>query len=318
MNYFKKNNMVFCFLSFFYLAFSCSLVNAQNTRPSLPLQPTEAAEPGSSQYPYSLFHEMITVQGRTVDFFAPAEVKDAAKKVPVIIFGHGQAIPVSSYQETFEHLAKKGYAVIFPMFDTGFFDQDWRRMASDYVNLSAGAVKKYNQYVDPEMVIFAGHSKGAYVGLVASGLPNLQNLLRPSALVFFDPAGFDAEYLKNIEKKIPVTLTWAEGDTVIKKSLIEEIYTKLTSDQKQLIIVNGYKNTQPSLTPDHFFPLSKKFTFGGADGITPFHYFGTWKWLIGAAEDVRQGNQLNNVYIYGNETATTGQQGSQHTILKNW
>lgn len=318
MNQSFKNALAFGCLIIFHIAFSCNVANAQNTRTSLPIQPAEASEPGSAQYPYSLFHETITIQGRTVDFFAPAEIKDAAKKVPVIIFGHGQAIPVSSYQESFEHLAKKGYAVIFPMFDTGFFDQDWRRMGSDYVNLSAVTVKKYNQYVDPEMVIFAGHSKGAYVGLVASGLPNLQNLLRPSALVFFDPAGFDAEYLKNIERKIPVTLTWAEGDTVIKKSLIEEIYAKLPSDQKQLITVTGYKNTQPNLTPDHFFPLSKKFTFGGADGITPFHYFGTWKWLIGAAEDVRQGSPLNNVYVYGNETASTGQQGSQHSILKNW
>ena len=318
MKLIKINALVYSCLIFFQIAFSGAALNAQTDRTAPPIQPTEASEPGSAQYPFSLFHETLTVQGRTVDFYAPAEIKDAVKKVPVIIFGHGQAIPVSSYQESFVHLAKKGYAVIFPMFDTGFFDQDWRRMGSDYVTISAATVKKYNQYVDPEMVIFAGHSKGAYVGLVASGLPNLQNLLRPSALVFFDPAGFDAEYLKNIEKKVPVTLTWAEGDTVIKKSLIEEIYTKLPSDQKQLITVNGYKNTQPNLTPDHFFPLSKKFSFGGVDGITPFHYFGTWKWLIGAAEDVRQGSPLNNVYIYGNETASKGQQGSQHTILKNW
>ena len=137
-----------------------------------PAQPT-GNEPGSSVYSNELFHETLTVKGRTVDFFAPKNFQTSGQKLTVVIYGHGQAVQLKSYQDTFEHLAKKGIAVVFPQYDTGFFDQDWRRMAADFVDLTTETLKKYPNSFETSRVIFAGHSKGGYVALVAAGIEPL-------------------------------------------------------------------------------------------------------------------------------------------------
>jgi hypothetical protein len=297
----------------FILAISSVVAKAGNW----PDQPQNSSDPGSSQYAFELFHETLVLKGRSVDFFAPKGFQNLNQKLTVVVYGHGQAVPLSSYQDTFVHLARKGVAVIYPQFDTGFFDQDWRRMASDYVNLTTEVIKKYPNHLDANQVIFSGHSKGAYVAGVAAGLPASKLSTAPAAVILFDPAGYDAEYLKTIDVRIPVTLTWADRDTIIKKSLVQEIYDKLPSQKKQLILVSSYAGANPDLTADHFFVLTKKFSFGGKDGITPFHYFGSWKWILGAAWDLENGSGATNPYIYGDQTLTTGA-ASLHQVQKNW
>lgn len=305
----------FCKLILFLVS-SLYLLNSAAAE-SWPMQPVDANQPGSSAYKNDFFHETLNLNGRTVELFAPKGFQSTNKKLTVVIFGHGQVVPITSYQQTFEHLSRKNIAVIFPQFDNGFFDQDWRRMASDYVDLTNEVFKKYPNSFDTEHVIFAGHSKGAYVALVAAGLPKRSQMLQPAAVVLFSPAGFDAEYIKNVNSKIPITLTWSDQDTIIKESLIQDIYNKLPSEKKQLITVNSYTNTKPELKADHFFVLTKKFSFGGRDGVTPLHYFGSWKWLVGAAWDLEQGQQITNEFIYGAQTSSTGS-SQLHTVKRSW
>jgi predicted esterase len=282
-----------------------------------PAQPQNQNDPGSSQYAFDSFHETLTFRGRKVEFFAPQNFQNLNQKLTVVVYGHGQAVPLSSYQDTFVHLARKGVAVIYPQFDTGFFDQDWRRMAADYVDLTTEVIKKYPNSLDANQVIFSGHSKGGYVAGVAAGLPASKLSTAPAAVILFDPAGYDAEYLQTINAGIPVTLTWADQDTIIKKSLVQEIYNKLPSQRKQLIHVASYTGANPVLVADHFFVLTKKFSFGGKDGITPFHYFGSWKWILGAAWDLQTGSNGTNPFVYGDQALTTGA-ASQHQVQKNW
>ncbi len=299
----KLNILIFFFLS---LQFTWAH--------GLPGQPSDSSHPGSSVYLHSLYHETFTVGGRTVEFYAPADFKTTKLKLSLIVFGHGQATPVSGYNETFEHLAKKGIAVIFPQYDSGFFDQDWRRMAVDYVTLTTETLKKYPASLDAQKVIFAGHSKGGYIAIIAAGLPQAQQSTKPAAVILFDPAGFDSEYITTVDPRIPVTVTWADQDTVINESLIHDIFEKLPSQKKQYIKLRSYV-AKPA---DHFFSVSKKFFFGGSDGISPFHYYGTWKWLLGAAWDLQAGGQVNNPYIYGDLAGTNGDAGPGHTVLRNW
>ncbi|MCE3009849.1 MAG: hypothetical protein LW875_04475 [Proteobacteria bacterium] len=47
-----------------------------------------------------------------------------------------------------------------------------------------------------------------------------------------------------------VTLVWPKADTVVKESLVNEIYSKLNVQEKQLITVTS----DPKMKADHFFP----------------------------------------------------------------
>jgi dienelactone hydrolase len=288
------------------LAFSSVLAD------SLPSQPTSPNDPGSASYSYTLFHEQTTLADRDVEFFAPAEVRDAAQKVPLIVFAHGQSIGADNYRATFEHLAKKGVAVLYPTYDTGFFDQDWVRMGQDYVNLTALAVARYAQYVNPAQIVYSGHSKGGYIALTAAGVAVEKNQALPSSVVVFEPAGYEANYLAKIDPKIPVTVTFSQADTIIQESLVQEIYDHLPG-KKQFIHVASY----PDMAADHFFPLSQSFFMGGHDGVTPFHYYGVWKWLMGAAWDLQQNHQ-DNSYLYGSDTSSTGSPSLSHQVQRNW
>ncbi len=280
---------------------------ASSTFAQLPAQPTDPAHPGSAAYKYSVKHENFDLNGRRVDVYLPAGA--ATQKFPVIVFGHGQAIDVAGYDETFNHLAKKGIAVIHPTYDSGFFDRDWRRMAADFNQMT---LQKYPSLMDDKKVVYAGHSKGAYIALMAAGAPSRVVAVR--SVLVFAPAGFDEEYLRNMDSKIPVTLVWSDDDSVIKQSDITTIYAKLASLNKQWILVKSY----PSLQATHFFPLTKSYFFGGQNGSTSYHYFAVWKWLIGAVNDLDAARPLTDVYLYGDQANSTGVSGLNHQITRNW
>jgi dienelactone hydrolase len=298
-------------------AFASGGISSEAFSQAPPAAPTDPAHPGSAAYRYTVFQEQFQVQGRQVDFFAPAEIAREPRKAPVIVFGHGQALETQHYRLMFEHLAKKGYAVIAPKYDTGFFDRNWRRMATDYADLTAAAMSRHAKYVDPGTLIFSGHSKGAYVALVAAGIPRSSRKVDPKAMVLFAPAGYDNEYIRNVTTSMPVTIIHGEQDTIIASSLIQEIYSALPSSHKQLIEPVSYK-TQPELPADHYIVMTKSFFMGGRDGISPFHYFGAFKWLIGSADDLTAGGSLSNIHAYGDETTATGVEGSRHKIRRSW
>jgi dienelactone hydrolase len=291
--------------------FALLLVSLAIAAEKLPERPAQADHPGSANYSFAVEKQSFQIEGRTVDVFMPAGVKE---RVPVVVYGHGQATPLSGYQATLEHLARKGVAAIFPQFDSGFFDQDWRRMADDFNRLTKETFQRYPM-MNPDQVVYAGHSKGAYIALMAAGAPRDRFA---KSVVVFEPAGYDAEYIKALDPRVPVTITWADRDTVTKLPAIREIYEKLSVQRKQLITVVSYTGTETTLPADHFFVLSKKFFFGGREGTSPLHYFGEWKWLLGAVWDLQSGANISNPYIYGNEATSTGLNGLKHSITKNW
>lgn len=304
--------------SFIQTLLVCGIATAAHTvnAESLPSQPTEPAHPGSAYYPYSLFHETVELSGREVEFFAPAEVKQQNKRVPLIVFGHGQALSADNYRLLMEHLARKGVAVVHPKYDTGFFDRNWQRMGQDYVNLAAAVIRRYASYVNSSQVIFSGHSKGGYVALVAAGLKAQQMTVKPAAVLVFEPAGYEAQNLGRIDPLVPVTVTYSDKDSIIDESLVKDIYRLLPSKNKQYIRIVSYSGTTPELAADHFFPLTKSSLFGGPDGSTPLHYYGVWKWLLGAAWEIQKSAGSN--YLYGEDAADTGVPRLRHTILRSW
>ncbi len=269
-----------------------------------PPQPTETANPGSAVYTHTVNKISFTESGRTVDVFLPVNAKDPNEKFPVIVYGHGQAISLSGYVLSFEHLAKKGIAVIFPQFDNGFWDQDWRRMADDYNRLTLSALNKYPQ-LDPGSIVYSGHSKGGYIGLMAAGAPSVSSIKVKSVLAF-SPAGFDAQYLKGMNPATPVTVVWGDQDSIITQSSVKDIYDQSPSLRKQFIEAVSFQG----LPADHFFVMNESSFFGGRNGISAHHYFGSWKWMWGAVKE--------DAYLYGDEASSTGAPELKHKVLRNF
>ncbi len=293
------------FITFFTAFLTSLFVAAQE----LPSQPIEQEHPGSNHYEYDVEIQSLKVDGRQVDVFLPKG--NQLGSFPVIVFGHGQAIKVSAYADSFKHFAKKGVAVIHPNYDSGFFDQNWERMASDYNELTHKTIQKFEQRLDRSNITYSGHSKGGYVALMAAGTS--VSPVRPSSLVLFAPADFNSSYLSSLDINVPLTLIWGENDSIIGRDKIQQIYNQAPSLRKQFIEVKSYS----SLSADHYLPMTKSSFFGGHDGANAFHYHGMWKWLIGASQDVTNKSNQTNTYIYGSEAYTSGA-GFKHAVQRSW
>ena len=282
----------------------------------LPSSPTDPNHPGSEIYNYQMRTYVLNCGDREVDVFAP--VGRPGETFPVIVYGHGQALSVASYQATLEHLAKKGVIAIFPSYDDGFFDQDWTRMGADYVNLTACALQKIGAQASANQIVFSGHSKGAYVAGVAAGLA-FQNKksVTPKAVILFEPAGVDASSLAFLSPNTSLTVTFSDADSIVDEGISRSIYENSPSKYKQFISVKSYTTTTTALQADHFWPLTHASLFGGGP-VGPLHYYGEWKWLGAAAFDLKAGGPFTNPYLYGNQAADKGVTGLADEIQRSF
>lgn len=297
-----------------FLIFIASIIFSKTVLanvPSIPTAPIDIEHPGSKNYSYEFEKITIKCDSRTVIGFLPK----TTASVPAVIFGHGQALNESHYLATFEHLAKKGIAVIYPAYDKGFFDQDWLRMGEDFVQQTECFLKKHST-INAKQLIFSGHSKGAYVATTAAGLAFTKNkTILPSSVVVFAPAGVLESTVQKIAPSVELTVIFSDKDTIVSRDISVSTFAKAGSKIKQLIDLKSYttKETQTALNADHFWPLTKA-SFAGGGSESAFHYYGSWKWLVGAAWDLQDGGNGTNPFLYGSETIDKGVPGFFDTI----
>lgn len=268
------------------------------------------SHPGSKQYDYSFEVKKLTCDDRQVSVYLPTNPNHIGK-FPAVIYGHGQATGEDKYAATFEHLAKKGVAVIFPMYDSGFFDKNWKRMGEDYVKVSDCAISQSGEVIDRNNLVFSGHSKGAYVASVATGLAIKNNMsLKPKAAIIFQTAGVDEELAKSIT--VPLTIVFSDREKTVSLTNTEKLFDLAPSTKKQIITIKSYPATEKSkeIVADHMWPLTKPTFFGGGEE-SMLHYYGSWKWLTAAALDL-------NEFIYGEQTGYKGLPELFDDIKKNW
>lgn len=281
---------------------------------AIPQRPMGMAQPGSADYPFTLGQATYKVNDRDVQVYYPLELKKSEQKTPILVFGHGQAIGSNGYEMTFKHLAQKGVIVIHPGYDRGFFDLDWKRMSSDFIALAFGAIEKLGPFADDQRVMFSGHSKGGFVALISAGNPVLaKTTMKVGSVVAFSPIGFDKTYFNTIPKDLNISLVWPESESIVRRSKIDQIFEMIPSRYKQMILVKDY----PELKAGHFMTLNKSYFFGGADGVSAFHYHGVWKWLIGGIRDLDE-NHRTNPFLYGPEALTSGLENLSHSVLRSW
>ena len=273
--------------------------------------PTDPLHPGSEIYPYRYSVNHFSCHGKTGTLFLPRNRGEESKKFSVLVFGHGQALSLRYYKKSFAHFAGKGLAVIFPDYDHSFFDQNWRKMARDYVEIADCALRE-NPDLNQENVIFSGHSKGAYVALLAStvGPP-----VSPGSVLLFAPAGYDPEWIQKMNPQVPLSIFYGERDQIIKPNLIREIFEKSSSRHKQLITLRSFDRNNVKLPADHFYLLSENFF--GKKWVGPFHFYGFWSWILGAAWDLKSGGHLKNPYLYGDKALSDGFEPGVHLRERN-
>ncbi len=280
-----------------------------------PSAPTDPLHPGSKTYSFGVSTQNLTCQGRAVNVVLPTGPSDG-RGFAVVVYGHGQALGLSAYKGTFEHLAKKGVAVVFPAFDNGFFDQDWNRMGRDFVSQADCALAQFRE-LDSTRVVYSGHSKGAYVASIAAGLATGMGARSvPKAIVLFEPAGYDASTLNKIPADSALTVVFSDRDTIVSRDISDKIYAGAASKRRQLILVKSY-NTTPALVADHMWPLTEKGAFGGGPESS-LHYFGSWKWLVAAAQDLTNGSRYEDPFLYGLPALDKGIPELNDEVLRNW
>lgn len=323
-------------------------VRAATTSHELTKPPTDADHPGSENYLFQSKEQTIVCKGREISVFLPTQGPQNSG-FPVVVFGHGWTLNVEHYRKTFEHLARKGVAVIFPYYDTGLADTEWLRMAGDFTQLATCAIQRSNGVIDSNEVIYSGHSKGAYIASMAAGLPTP---IRPKIVLLLEPADVNEDVLSKMDPSISMTVVYADKDTVTSRETAERTYRAAPSRKKQFIVLKSLNATHPSKKPveneaqvldpagdrisqsiveakdapvepeklsaDHFWPQTEaRFIFGQSQ-VTNFHYYGLWKWLVGAADDLRDGGHLTNKYLFGAEAASTGIAGVKDEITRNF
>jgi hypothetical protein len=284
---------------------------------ALPQAPANPEHPGSKVYTYGFETKNVTCSKRTTKVYYPTPAP--TEQSPVVVFGHGQALDSSHYEATLQHLAKKGITVVFPKYDTGFFDQNWQRMGADYIAQTECALKDF-LFVDKSRIVFSGHSKGAYVASIAAGNAFLKaESIKPNAVVLFATAGVDTSAVRRIAQNVKLTVVFAQEDTIVSKDFSKSVFDNSNLLIKQFINLKSYPQTgsEPGLKADHMFPLSKSTPFGGGPE-SALHYYGTWKWLVSAAFDLSSENGALDPYIYGDLAIDKGIEQLKDEVQRNY
>lgn len=187
-------------------------------------------------------------------------------------------------------------------------------MGADFARLGECALTKLPS-LDPSKVIYAGHSKGAYVASIAAGLAGtLLATGQPKAVLLFESAGFDAPSAVKIDPSVILTIVFSDQDTVVSGDFSKNLYAQAPCAKKQLI---GLKSYPSGPTADHFWPLTQASLFGGT-GKNALHFYGSCKWLTAAANDLADGNRADNPFVYGASTPDKGMPGLQDAVTKSW
>ncbi len=242
---------------------------------------------------------------------------------PVLFFVHGKSLYETggivgklgdAYKQLLTHVASHGYIAVFVRVEQGLLDGDHERMADD---LLAATKKLYDtvSVASKTEVVFAGHSMGAKVALLATaktwGKDSNDEWVNPRATLAFSvsnekpPLGKfvnAVDALKSIPKTAELSVTYVQphDDKVAvyndpKKPNALALYEATPVAHKQLIVLHGTGKddpnppTSPELHDDHSAALTVVGKIGGvADFAMPVSYldaldwYGFWKITVGA------------------------------------
>jgi len=237
---------------------------------------------------------------------------------PVVLFLHGfVATTPGTYFYWMQHIAKKGYIVVWVQYDAGgsaLATYGMHAMAT-WRDALLRLESPFEDHVRPERdesgepkTAVVGHSLGGYLAMEVAataadgGFLNLWALHRPRALVLIEPGGWHVlprPAMEHIPSDTLVLLVVGDEDDVNCKETAVNIwgYTPhIPAEQKDFLLVLSDSHGQPEQIANHYFTN----TTGYADtaAIDGRDFYVPWKLSVGALNCAFRGEDC--AYAFGN------------------
>ncbi len=267
-----------------------------------PDQPTNAAHPGSKSYPYigvhedtwEIWHKELFFSWSTkIHLFAPQIGNVPPGGFGVLAVSPGFELgSVSYYREFLEHVARKGYIVLFISTQAYFLDDDHLRQAGEFLDAVKDALENHFRpgEVSKQRVGWWAHSIGCKVQALASQMTGSPNYIKPAFIIgaaYSDQKVFHrADALTNAAdtpETIAYTLLPGDRDQIAPTATSLALFEAMPQvTRRQIIQVSSY---QPDgLIANHGAPMSrgKIPVIGTQAEVDALDWYGYWKWTVGA------------------------------------
>lgn len=267
--------------------------------PSPPRQPHDPAHPGSDQYRYGFRRYQVSgAGGFGLVYYLPRPLHGSpAGRYPVLVFAHGKQLyggaflaagmPLDTFYAAFlEHIARKGYVAAFPQMEAGLLDGDRQAQAARFLS----AVRWLGAHVpeaDARRLVFAGHSMGADVALLAAvRASQTPGQVVPRAVLAMAPVDEAVVHraLAGLPRAVSVTFVAGDRDTVAPPAGSVSLWSALAGHRRQVIELTSDTRVRPPLTADHNLSTtagSLPAALGGVPKLDALDWYGTWKLAVG-------------------------------------
>jgi predicted alpha/beta hydrolase family esterase len=191
-----------------------------------PPDPPEAG-PGSAIYPHASLRRLVFGEGPADPLHSVVYIPEqpAARNAPLVLFLHGyfDAEP-EPYETMLQHMARKGFIVIYPSYGHPLQPQDWAMHARNALQHALKELKN-RENIQPDLTrtAFVGHSIGGILALHLAQENALQpnsELPQPRLIITLDAAGrnslaypfisIDQDKLRRLPKQTWLLLIMAE------------------------------------------------------------------------------------------------------------
>lgn len=294
--------------------------------PSPPRRPHDPAHPGGDAYTYGFRRYQVAGAGGfgLVYYLPQPRTGSPAGRYPVLAFAHGKQLyggsllapgrPLDNFYAAFlEHLARKGYVAAFPQMEAGLLDGDRPAQAARFL----AALRWLGAHVpaaDTRRLIFAGHSMGADVALLAAVLASrTRGHVVPRAVLAMAPVDEDVVHhsLVRLPRSISVTFVAGEQDTVAPPRGAVSLWSVLAGHRRQVIELTGDRGAHPPLLADHNLSTTNgtlPAALGGVPRLDALDWYGTWKLAVGLLDYTFQHGDAR--WIWGRARLDGGTDGS--------
>jgi pimeloyl-ACP methyl ester carboxylesterase len=198
--------------------------------------PAQAATTGQLSLPTTTSTVTVSMDGRSFParLVQPTVAPAPGTTYPVVAFGHGFTQTASRYASTLTALAARGYVVVAPDSETGFFPNHGR--FADDLWRSLRWVRATQPHASPTLDAVAGHSMGGGAALVAADrYPDIDTVMTLAAAET-NPSATTAAG----GTSVPALFVVGSRDTVVPPSTTRAIYTAKPSPASFVTITGGY------------------------------------------------------------------------------
>ncbi len=315
----KRNLLKKYFIIGWFLYFNIFQVRSQITPPDQP-----SYGPGGNNYSYQTVDS--SRYGTNIYdmywLFEPNSPKPDS--LPIIVLFHGTLYDVDSniapnYElQLIHHFVRKGYVVIFPLYQYGgntLNNDDQLTNAGNVLNMALSELDN-GAHVKPKrdkngkiMIGVTGYSRGGNMSMAISNNHTILGLPAFDAVADFVAAN-NYETMQGISANTKIIIVLAQDDSY-DDAPIEAMYAAWDSlyfiacENKNFLTVHSDSTGSPVLTADHpFFVTNANYP----SSVNALDYYGSWKLCVG----------LFNCAFYGSDCDYALGMDSNVTYMGTW